>query len=688
MKKTLLALSVSVLAATTFNVNADALIGSKLQTLLPTLVQSTKVIVSTHHYNELDNVMTALNVPYLALKVLPMAGTSLTRSQINSLAKDSRVKSIYFDAPLEYYNYNSGEITSGHLVHDDYGVYGEGSTIAVLDSGVDATHPDLLLGEKTIQNVKIVGDLDFAGGKNLFLEGVPNSDTSSGHGTHVGGTVASSGEASRDDERRSFYQAGIAPKATLVGLGAGEAISILYAIAGFDYAIANSERYSIDVITNSWGGGDGASFDPNNPTNQASYQAYKKGIVVTFAASNSGPDDNTLNQYAIAPWVINVAAGTTDRQLADFSSRGVEGDWIKTPDITAPGSAIVSTRALNTPLGAAGPIIDPAHPEYHLYYASMSGTSMATPFVAGVVGLLLEVNPLLSPDQVEQILKDSADEMPGYKVHQVGAGHINVKAAVDLARVTIGERADFINGQTGWSSQGVWSEVSETDNNINYKKRWAVKNSTLSSDGTFKQTRRRNAQISFDFIGDSVQLKYITNNRKGHAELFLDGKSQGLLDYYSPQRQVKTVAFRDLSTDSVHSISLKRVNGTVSFDGILLDGQLVDSAAVIIKTDSNFAGSVGPSYENMEVSDHDIQLTDNVSMLNAVLTWSGVADLDFDLLNEAGEVVANSASLDNPEEINFRPTGGGLYSLRVNGYISVATDYTIAVTTSKLETND
>jgi serine protease AprX len=71
-----------------------------------------------------------------------------------------------------------------------------------------------------------------------------------------------------------------------------------------------------------------------------------------------------------------------------------------------------------------------------------------------------------------------------------------------------------------------------------------------------------------------------------------------------------------------------------------------------------------------------------------VLTWSGVADLDFDLLNEAGEVVANSASLDNPEEINFRPTSGGIYTLRVNGYISVATDYTIAVTTSKLETND
>jgi serine protease AprX len=461
MKKTLLAISISMLAATTFNVNADALIGSKLQSLLPTLVQEAKVIVSTHQRNELKNVMSSLNVPYLALTQLPMAGASLTQNQITNLAKDARVKSIYFDAPLEYYNFTSGEITGGHVVHDDYGVYGEGSTIAVIDSGIDATHPDLLLGEKTIQNVKIVGDLDFFGGQNLFLENIQNTDTSSGHGTHVGGTVGGSGEASRDDERRSFYQAGIAPKAALIGLGAGEAISVLYALAGFDYAIANSERYSIDVITNSWGSGDGKSFDPNNPTNQASYQAYKKGIVVTFAASNSGPDDDTLNQFAIAPWVINVAAGTTDRQLADFSSRGVEGDWIKTPDITAPGKGIISTRAINTPLGAAGPVFDFNHPDYHLYYASMSGTSMATPFVAGVVGLLLEVNSQLSPDQIDEIIKESADIMPGYKVHQVGAGYINVKAAIDLAKTTTGEKAAFMTGNAGWSIEGVWTDFSE-----------------------------------------------------------------------------------------------------------------------------------------------------------------------------------------------------------------------------------
>jgi serine protease AprX len=688
MKKTLLAMSISMLAATSLNANADALIGSKLQSLLPTLVQGTKVIVSTHKHNELNNVMSSLNVPYLALKVLPMAGASLTKTQITNLAKDTRVKSIYFDAPLEYYNYNSGEITGGHVVHDDYGFTGKGSTIAVLDSGIDGTHPDLLFGEKVIQNVKLASDLNFFGGQNIFLENIPNTDTSSGHGTHVGGTVAGTGAASRDDERRPFYHAGIAPGATLVGLGAGETISILFSLAGFDYAIQNKDRYSIDVITNSWGGGAGQDFDPNNPTNQASYQAYKSGIVVTFAAGNDGAGDDTLNVYAVAPWVINVAAGTPDRQLADYSSRGVPGDSIKTPDITAPGSSIISARALNTPLGAAGPVLDWNHPDYHLYYASMSGTSMATPFVAGVVALLLEVNPQLSPDQLDQIMKDSADKMPGYKLHEVGAGHINVKAAVDLAKITTGEKAKFMAGDTDWLSNGDWSEVSEGNSNINYAGAWNQKTSDLSSDGTFKQSSLDNAEVSFDFIGDSVQLKYVTTNTEGHAEIFLDGRSQGLLDYYSPEGKSKSIAFRDLSTDSVHSMKLKRVNGTISLDSVLLSGSLVGSNASITDTETQIPGNIGLSASNSSVTDHTIELGANVSKINAVLSWLGVADLDFELLNPAGDVVSSSATTDNPEIISYIPTSVGTYILRVNGYASVYTDYTIDLTTTTFDAED
>ena len=685
MNKKLLAITISALTA--FNANADALIGSKLQNMMPTLLGQTKVIVSTYDRAEMPHVMATLNVPYLSLTTLPMAGASLSKAQIQQLSADARVKSIYYDAALEYYNYTSGNITGGHYVHDVEGVTGAGTTIAVLDSGVDATHPDLKLGEKTIQNVKIAGDLDLAGGVNLFLENQPNTDTSSGHGTHVGGTVAGTGEASRGDERRAFYHAGIAPGAKLVGLGAGEAISILYSLAGFDYAIANSDRYSIDVITNSWGGGDGNNFDPNNPINQASYTAYKKGIVVTFAASNSGPDDNTLNQYAIAPWVINVAAGTPDKGLADFSSRGVEGDWIKTPDITAPGSGIVSTRAANTPLPALGPIIDPAHPEYHIYYASMSGTSMATPFVAGVVGLLLEVNPDLSPDQVENILKQSADAMPDYQVHQVGAGYINVKNAVELARHTTGELSDFLSGDTDWSSQGVWQTSGENAEEINYMSRWRTINKGPSSDNSYKKSKSKKSEMGFSFIGDSIKLNYVSSRNNGHAEVFVDGKSKGMIDYYAATKTVKTFSVRELDPNQVHTVTMKHVNGTITFDGVDLDGKLVKPNSSIENVEGQVSGNVGPSAENLQVNDHPIEVLENTTLVNAVLAWTGLADLDFELVDSDGNVVANSSSMDNPEEISFRPNAAGTYLLRVKGYISVATDYTIDTTVSNMYAN-
>ena len=684
MKNTLTAIAFGVLAATAFQAKSDALIGPMLESQLPSLIGDTNVVVSTHEHSDLDSVLGSLSVPYLSMQTLPMAGARVTKTQIQDLAQDPRVKSIYLDAPLEYYNYTSGQITGGHYVHDVEGVTGKGATIAVLDSGVDGTHPDLALGEKTIQNVKIIGDLDFTGGKNVYLDGQPNSDTSSGHGTHVAGTVAGSGEAGRDDQRRSFYHAGIAPDAKLVGIGAGDGISILYALAGLDYAIANSERYAIDVITNSWGGGDGANFDPNNPINQASYAAYKKGIVVTFAASNSGPADDTLNQYAIAPWVINVAAGTASHELADFSSRGVAGDWIKTPDITAPGSNIISTRAINTALPILSPVNDPAHPEYHLYYAGMSGTSMATPFVAGVVGLLLEVNPDLSPDQIERILKQTADTMDNYQPHQVGAGYINVKDAVALAGITVGERVEFETGNTGWSSQGEWQRVEEQDANIHYLSRWKNQTHTLASSGTYRKTRRRNAELSFDFIGDSIKLNYLASNRNGHADVYLNGKHKGTIDYYSTQTEVNTMSLRDLDPNQVHTLTLRRVNGTINFDSAELDGELVDAGSVITNEDLVFNGNIGPSVQNLQISEHMLEIPNDVAMVSAVLNWDGIADLDFELVDGNGNVVANSSTLENPEEISFRPAQSGIYTFRVNGFVSASTDYEISTTLSHM----
>ena len=687
MKTKFKMLSACVLTALAGGAQADAIIGPDLEQMLPNLLDNKKVIITTHDRSDLDSVMLQVNAPYLSMQALPMAGASLNKLQIMNLSNDERVKSIYYDKPLKYYNYTSGEITGGHYVHDVEGVTGQGVTVAVLDSGVDATHQDLPMGSKVVENVKILGDLDLLGGSNYFLEGIPNTDTSSGHGTHVAGTVAGSGAASAMDARRANYHDGIAPNANIVGLGAGEAISILFSIGGFDYAIANRERLDIDIISNSWGASGGGAFDPNNPINQASYEAYKKGMVVAFAAGNDGPGDDTINPYAIAPWVINVGAGNPEKELTDFSSRGVEDDTFKHIDVVAPGSNIISTRAINTPLPVLGPVLEPDYPEYHVHYAGMSGTSMATPFIAGVAALLLEVNPDLSPDQVEDIIRESADDMPGYSFHQVGDGYVNVKAAVELARNTQGVRADFMNGSTAWSSQGIWNNIDQSDSNIDYTSRWKLVNSNESFGGSFLQTKKRGSKAMFDFMGESMQIVYQANNKGGRGELLVDGRSYGIVDFYSQTPETRSFAVRDLSAQDIHSVELRHVEGKINLDALKVDGQLIDNGMSVVTEEFYVEGTIGPSAENVQTQDFRFFADDSVAFIESDLSWEGVADLDYELIDPNGESVASSATLGNPEVIGYSPNEAGYYTLRVNGYASVLTNYRINTTLSKLVQN-
>jgi serine protease AprX len=188
------------------------------------------------------------------------------------------------------------------------------------------------------------------------------------------------------------------------------------------------------VISNSWG--TSGAFAPDDPINVASKIAHDAGLVVVFAAGNEGPGLNTLNPYCVAPWVICVAAGEKDgRSVADFSSRGVPGDPLLRPTVTAPGVDIAAARAttgivLNTffavDLLALGPDA--------VSYAVASGTSMATPHVSGTVALMLEANPALDPDTVKSLLVQTATPMPGFGVHEAGAGYLNAFEAVRAAR--------------------------------------------------------------------------------------------------------------------------------------------------------------------------------------------------------------------------------------------------------------
>lgn len=386
----------------------------------------------------------------LTLQNLPMAGVIATKDQINTLAKNDLVRSIYLNKKLKYFNADATALTGVDKVRTDdemrkenggMPVSGNGIGVVVNDSGVDGTHKDHELGRNLVQNVIGSTNLNSLSPGLLpvtYQEGVANTDTNSGHGTHVAGTVGGTGAMSGGK-----YE-GAAPGADLIGYGSGAALFVLDGIGGFDYALTHQSQYDIRVITNSWGSS--GDFDPNHPINIASKKVYDRGIVVLFAAGNEGPSENTHNPYAKAPWVISVAAGEKDGTLADFSSRGTKGlggtfemdgetwTWEDRPTVTAPGVDVVSTRVIApvSSLGATSDVedIDPAHIPF---YTTMSGTSMATPHAAGVVALMLEANYALSPAEVKVIVQATATNMPGYEAWEVGAGYLNAYASVDSA---------------------------------------------------------------------------------------------------------------------------------------------------------------------------------------------------------------------------------------------------------------
>jgi serine protease AprX len=678
----LLALAIAAGLGVAPAAQADALISKDLQSRL--LLLTPHQVIVTWTDPAVATRLATISPSVRTLSQLPMSGAVLTSAQVKQVAAWPGVESIYWNAPLELLNYEAGEITGGHIVHDQIGLSGAGVTIAVIDSGIDATHPDLPMPGKVVQNVKIVGDLGLAG-TTLYQENVPNTDTSSGHGTHVAGTAGGTGEASVGDSRRSRYYAGIAPGSKLVGLGTGEGLNILFALEGFDYALANQQRYGIDIITNSWGTSESV-YDPDSPVNRASYEAYRRGMVVAFAAGNDGPAENTINPYALVPWVISVGSGTKAGDLSDFSSRGVAGDPYKHVDVVAPGSDICSTRAPLTALGALGPVINPTYPAYTHYYTCMSGTSMATPFVAGVAALLLEANPALSPDQVETILMQTAKPMAGYQFHQVGAGYIDVLAAVDLASSTTGTRQGFMQGVTAWSSAGQWKQVADANAQLAYTGSWTSTALAGATDGTYRKasvSKKSVPRVDLAFYGQGLQLRFPRDSKGGLADVYVDGANVGTINFYSPTATTGgRFAVPDLDR-GLHVVQVRGVKGNVYFDGAMTDGRLLDTRTTLVEAKQVFTGTLGPSAENLEIDEFPIEVGAEAVLIKATVGWTGGADVDFALVDPDGVEVASGATLANPEVLEFAVNRPGTYTYRVKGYATVLANYTLESVVSR-----
>jgi serine protease AprX len=391
---------------------------------------------------------------------LGMVAQPMTVGQVRALSTNTAVRSLWSNDRLMYYMHQARVIGGVQRLQSDSSfnvrnggmpVSGAGDfSVLVIDSGIDATHADLPYGSKVVQNVHPVVAAGTLEGftPNITIENLQNTDETVGHGTHCAGIVGGTGL------RSGGVYTGVAPGAKIIGAGLGAGIAVLNAIGAWEWGIANQFRYNIRVVTNSYGPIGGGEYDADHPFMIASKLMYERGASILFAGGNDGTAKDTLSPYAQAPWVIGVAAGSKEGMLADFSSRGTPrsvrlsdsnpSNDNDAPTLTAPGtgrafesnagrftSDIVSVRSA-TNLSANGTTADTELPVGMIpFYTQISGTSMATPYAAGVVALMLDADPTLMPDEIKQILIETASRMPGYEDHEVGAGFINAYAAVD-----------------------------------------------------------------------------------------------------------------------------------------------------------------------------------------------------------------------------------------------------------------
>ncbi|WP_446039595.1 S8 family peptidase [Streptomyces sp. SID1121] len=281
------------------------------------------------------------------------------------------------------------------------GYDGKGVKIAVLDTGVDETHPDLQGTE--------IAQKDFSGAGNA-VDHV-------GHGTHVASIAAGSGARSGGTYKGVAPGAKILDGKVLDDSGSGDESGI---VAGMQWAADQGAK----VANLSLGGHDYPEVDPIEAAVEK--LSADRGILFVVAAGNEGPGARTVGSPGSAAAALTVGAVDHDDKLAEFSSTGPAADGTLKPDLTAPGVDIVAARA------AQGQIGDPAADGY----VALSGTSMATPHVAGAAAILAQEHPDWTGARIKQALTASTAPGTGLSAYQQGTGRVDVARAVTQSVVS------------------------------------------------------------------------------------------------------------------------------------------------------------------------------------------------------------------------------------------------------------
>lgn len=295
----------------------------------------------------------------------------------------------------------------------DYYVY-------CFDYDKNVTYPDF----NSLSNSKIVGGYNFTNNTDDFTD-------DNGHGTHVSGIIAGNGSLK-----------GVAPGAELIeykvikGNGLGSFSTILTALDAISATRTDLDpSNNISIINLSLGANCGSVYSincgPDDVVSKALDNLSAQGVVSVVAAGNSGPKTSTIVSPGTSRTAIAVGSVNKSKIISSFSSRGpvINGtENIVKPDVVAPGEDICSAQLFNSWLSDKRCNINGQQDNSHIL---LSGTSMATPHVAGLVALVLQLHPDWTPQQVKDAIKNNADDL-GYDYNTQGAGLINAKKIFNI----------------------------------------------------------------------------------------------------------------------------------------------------------------------------------------------------------------------------------------------------------------
>jgi serine protease AprX len=408
---------------------------------------------------------------YHSWELLDMARMVLNKDEITEVTSWSEVLFVEPSRQIEYYNAEGRTLTNSEYVQQELGFDGSSVEVAVIDTGADGLHPDL---ENMLYNWLVTGTV--VSNISTYVSSTPdgtdvhtfivdahleagtqvNTDEY-GHGTHVFGTIAGTGAASEGHQR------GMAPAAKVHSYATSAGATLPFVVQAYSHMIEQRLAGNTDVklVNNSWGSS-GCDFNPNSSVSRATHKAFEAGILSVFAYGNSGPSANTCNPHASAPYVLGVAATDKAYNITGFSSRGKQDgnydrelaltnfqeylsssqvdkdNWdfdakpigLHRPSVSAPGAGIVSSQNPVHPMTTSGTL-----------YGAASGTSMASPHVAGVATLIIDAyqktypGQELSPLDLIRLIEVTANKevMFGFDTLDTGAGFVDALEAVTHA---------------------------------------------------------------------------------------------------------------------------------------------------------------------------------------------------------------------------------------------------------------